>query len=63
MPILTGCCHGNPYVRYEGGTKFYYDKTDLDSYHEALDKAHRQGMRIEAEKAKRKRQKRKSYLF
>ena len=63
MTIVTGCDCKGPYVRWACGTKFYYDKTDQYSYHEALDKAHRQGMKIEANKAKRKRQKRRGYLF
>ena len=63
MVIVSGCDCKGPYVRWGCGTKYYYDKTDQDSYVDALDKAHRQGLRIQACKSKRKQDKRKSYLF
>jgi len=64
MPILTGVDKkGGPYVRWgKTGAKYYYKKSDQESYNDALDKAHRQGIAIEANKAKQKRKK-KGYLF
>ena len=42
MVIVSGCDCKGPYVRWGCGTKYYYDKTDQDSYVDALNKAHRQ---------------------